>query len=38
MPPILDHDAMTDTDDLFWNDLLLSIEKGKVIPVLGRIC
>lgn len=26
---------MTDTDDLFWNDLLLSIEKGKVIPVLG---
>ncbi len=26
---------MTDTDDLFWNDLLLSIEKGKLIPVLG---
>ena len=23
------------TDDLFWNDLLLSIEKGKLIPVLG---
>jgi TIR domain/SIR2-like domain len=26
---------MTDTDELFWNDLLLAIEKGKVIPVLG---
>ncbi len=28
-------DAITDAADLFWNDLLLSIEKGKVIPVLG---
>ena len=26
---------MTDTDELFWNDLLLAIEKGKVIPVVG---